>query len=139
MNRLHILFLDDDDDDLYLFDKVIEGIPNIEYKGYTIFKQFKEKLEELIEMNARCLVFLDLNMPHVSGERILAYLRSEDKYYLAPTVVFTTSTSPFDIQESYRLGASSYIIKPQSLRELKSKIMTTIDYYQNVVTIPGGL
>lgn len=139
MNRLHILFLDDDDDDLYLFEKVIEGIPDIEYKGFTIFKQFKEKLEEIIQGGGRCLLFVDLNMPHISGEKILAYLRTHENYYLAPTIVFTTSTSPFDIQEAYRLGASAYIVKPQSLRDLKIKITKTIDFYQNVVTVPGGI
>ena len=48
---------------------------------------------------------------------------------LAPVVVFTDSNSASDIQESYRCGANSYIIKPLSFPEFKTIVDTVGQYW----------
>jgi two-component system response regulator len=58
------------------------------------------------------LVLLDLNIPKVSGLELLAAIKADPRTRSIPVVVLTTSKAEFDITESYRLGANSYIVKP---------------------------
>jgi two-component system response regulator len=48
----------------------------------------------------------------VSGIEVLARIKSEDRLRTVPVVVLTSSREAPDVQEAYRLGANSYIVKP---------------------------
>ncbi|NDY41505.1 response regulator [Dissulfurirhabdus thermomarina] len=58
------------------------------------------------------VVLLDLNLPKVHGLEVLRRLRADPRTALIPVVVLTTSALDRDLEESYRLGANSYIVKP---------------------------
>jgi CheY-like chemotaxis protein len=63
------------------------------------------------------LIFLDLNLPRMSGSWFLA--RSKPK---APVVVFTSSSNPADIQDSTLLGAKEFVQKPTDLEEYAERV-----------------
>ncbi len=78
------------------------------------------------------LILLDLEMPGTDSFSVLGQIRSIDPrgaLTLAPVVVFTDSKSDSDIQESYRCGANSYIIKPLSFSEFKTIVDTVGQYW----------
>lgn len=58
------------------------------------------------------LVLLDLKLPKLSGLEVLARMRAADELSRVPIVVLTSSKEDKDIEEAYRLGANSYIVKP---------------------------
>lgn len=58
------------------------------------------------------VILLDLKLPKVDGLEVLSRIKSDDRLKLIPVVVLTSSEQDSDIQESYRLGANSYIVKP---------------------------
>ena len=58
------------------------------------------------------VILLDLKLPKVSGLDVLRQLKSHPKFNVIPVVVLTTSGEDRDIEEAYRLGTNSYIIKP---------------------------
>jgi CheY-like chemotaxis protein len=58
------------------------------------------------------LILLDLDLPKINGLEVLRQLKSHPKSSTIPVVVFTTSAEDRDIQEAYRLGCNSYIVKP---------------------------
>ena len=58
------------------------------------------------------LILLDLGLPKISGLEVLRQFKSHPKVSTIPVVVFTTSAEDQDIQEAYRLGCNSYIVKP---------------------------
>lgn len=58
------------------------------------------------------LILLDLGLPKMSGLEVLRQFKSHPKISAIPVVVFTTSAEDQDIQEAYRLGCNSYIVKP---------------------------
>jgi CheY-like chemotaxis protein len=60
-------------------------------------------------------VILDLNLPRHSGIEILKRLRNFPKYAAAPVIIFTSSDSPQDKVEAFRLGANRYFQKPTDL------------------------
>ena len=58
------------------------------------------------------LILLDLGLPKISGLEVLRQFKSHPKISAIPVVVFTTSAEDQDVQEAYRLGCNSYIVKP---------------------------
>lgn len=58
------------------------------------------------------LILLDLKLPRVHGLEVLARFKAETISQQIPVVVLTTSEEDKDIETAYRLGASSYIVKP---------------------------
>jgi len=58
------------------------------------------------------LILLDLRLPKMSGLEVLRQFKSHPTISAIPVVVFTTSAEDRDIEEAYRLGCNSYIVKP---------------------------
>jgi CheY-like chemotaxis protein len=58
------------------------------------------------------LVLLDLKLPKVSGLEVLARIKGDKWLRSQPIVILTSSRETPDVQEAYRLGANSYIVKP---------------------------
>lgn len=58
------------------------------------------------------VILLDLKLPKVSGLEVLERLKGDPRTRSIPIVVLTSSHEERDLQESYRLGVNSYIVKP---------------------------
>jgi two-component system, response regulator len=63
-------------------------------------------------LNIPKVILLDLKMPKVNGIEVLAKVRSDERTRKIPIVVLTSSKEDPDVNECYRLGANSYIVKP---------------------------
>jgi len=61
------------------------------------------------------LILLDLNMARLDGKGVLRTLRAMRDFDSVPVVIFTSSSSPEDVDETRRLGANEYIVKPSDL------------------------
>ena len=57
-------------------------------------------------------ILLDLRMPKINGLEVLRRLKSHPKFSTIPVVVLTTSSEDRDVEEAYKLGCNSYIVKP---------------------------
>ena len=58
------------------------------------------------------LVLLDLKLPRMSGLEVLRRIKADERTRRVPVVVLSSSDSDRDIEESKRLGAETYIMKP---------------------------
>jgi CheY-like chemotaxis protein len=81
------------------------------------------------ELRCPDLVVLDVNLPKVSGFKVLERLRASPKCGSKPVLIFTSSNAEADRREAERLGASRYTPKPSDLdsfmtigRELKEML-----------------
>ncbi len=72
-----------------------------------------EALEYLFSPRPRPrVVFLDLKLPKIDGIEVLRRLRADDRTRFLPVVVLTSSQEERDIDECYKLGVNSYVVKP---------------------------
>lgn len=71
----------------------------------------------------------DLKMPMGDGLSVLEHLKQNPEWAVIPTAVLTASGDLDDIRKSYRLGASSYHIKPAVFADLQQLIKTLYEYW----------
>ncbi len=58
------------------------------------------------------VVLLDLNLPKVGGMEVLRRIKGDERTRMVHVVVLTASKSDAHIEESMKLGAAAYIVKP---------------------------
>jgi DNA-binding NarL/FixJ family response regulator len=80
------------------------------------------------------LLFLDLNMPGVSGFSALAYIRSNHESL--PTVIVSAMDDPAVIRRSIQHGASGFIPKSSPISILENGIKAVLD---GEVWLPEGV
>ncbi len=78
--------------------------------------------------NTPKLILLDLKMPKVSGTEVLRVLKTDERTKLIPIVILTSSKEDPDIQECYRLGVNSYVVKPVHFNDFM-KVVTDLGLY----------
>lgn len=78
------------------------------------------------------LMLLDLNLPKLDGFGVLRRLKSDVRGRVLPVVVLTSSDSPSDVREAFRLGANSYIVKPAEYPDLVAKLGDLVRYWLQV-------
>ena len=68
------------------------------------------------------IVFLDLNMPGLTGFEVLSYLRREPRLENVPVIVVTSDDQPESADRAMKNGATAYVIKPITLDVLESSL-----------------
>lgn len=68
------------------------------------------------------LVVLDVMMPIVGGLEACRQLRAEPALADVPVILLTAKSQESDVSEGYAVGASDYLTKPFSPRELAFRV-----------------
>ena len=115
------LVVDDDEDDKEIFSLALnEANPDIQCVMAS------DGLEALAMLNRDNFlpdyIFLDLNMPLMSGKECLAEIRKRPELMHIPVIIFSTSSSQRDILDTHALGASSFITKPPLISTLAERL-----------------
>lgn len=112
-NRLRpILLADDSENDVELTIAALTA--NNLANRVVVARNGAEALEYLTGRGAELpvVVLLDLNMPKVSGLEALSAIKADPRLKDIPVVMLTSSREGPDVEESYRLGANAYVVKP---------------------------
>ena len=116
--KFRLVLADDDLDDCEMFRLALEQIGgNIALEVFHNGKLLLEYLEAL-DSELPHLVFLDLNMPIMSGHETLREIRTSRKLDALSVAIYSTSSSERDIELTLSLGANVYINKPSSFKKL---------------------
>lgn len=124
----YILLADDDADDRELFREAL-AIVDPAIRVATV--ENGEKLIDHLKKNDACpdCIFLDLNMPRKSGKECLQEIRGSEKTQSIPVIVYSTSLNSRDVDETYLCGASGFIRKPDTFRELTDILNSHLAYF----------
>ena len=117
-----ILVADDSSDDVELLKRAIQkaGLKNpVRFldDGHAVM-EYLRKTGDSAESPYPLLMFLDLNMPRCPGFAVLDWLRQQPEFQNLPTIVFTNSELDSDREQSLRLGAHGYWVKPSRFEDL---------------------
>ena len=113
-----LFIVDDDIDDQEVFTQALEHVDN----SVECFKV--STCEEALDMlkdekkHKPDLIFLDLNMPRISGKQCLTELKKISHLKHVPIVIYSTSSEKRDIEETSKLGAAHFLTKPDKFGEL---------------------
>ena len=77
-------------------------------------------------------IMLDLRLPKVDGLEVLRRLKNHPTYCAIPVIVLTTSAEDIDIQEAYRLGCNSYIVKPVEFNKFM-EVASQVEVYWGAI------
>lgn len=114
-----VLLIDDDEDDCDIFNSAINELES----GIDFFYDCdSEKALKRLSSDQHPvpdILFLDWNMPKITGMQCLTAIRKLPVFDTVPVIIYTTSKAPKDREEAGRLGATYFISKPASFNELK--------------------
>ena len=128
MKHLHILFVDDDTDESYLFNEAIEH-SKLDVR-LSVAKDGNDLLSFLYNQLAPDLVIMDINMPYKDGLEALTEIRKEQTFDKIPLLIYSTSNNKDRINSCYEKGADLFLIKPENFDELVQMVrkVFTIDW-----------
>jgi CheY-like chemotaxis protein len=75
------------------------------------------------------VIFLDLKLPFKSGHEVLAWIKNQRELAQIIVLVMTSSDQPSDLEEAYRLGANSYVVKPPATEQLVELAVAFKNYW----------
>ncbi|MFZ2471707.1 MAG: response regulator [Methanothrix sp.] len=113
--KIKILLVEDNFEDAAVTKRVL--LHNKLNNGLVIAASGKEALaalQNITKADLPQLILLDINLPDISGIDLLTCIKKDNNLRSIPVVILTGSNEDQDIQKSYDLGASSYLVKPIS-------------------------
>ncbi|MDF2454186.1 MAG: response regulator [Cytophagaceae bacterium] len=120
MKRMkNCLLIDDDIDDQEIFEICVQELnPDIK------FLAVKNGIEavSLLKSNDSYTpdyIFIDVNMPKLNGLDCLKILRANERLHACKIYMYSTTSAHSSLEESKKLGADDFIIKPTKTAELK--------------------
>ena len=117
-----IFLIDDDEDDGYIFNIALSHLPH--HFELTYYQDSEKALATLSNaaFNPPDMLFIDWNMPKVSGDLCLQSIRKLPGYATVPIVIYSTSHHIELQKEAHRLGASHFLAKPSTIKDLTEKL-----------------
>lgn len=133
MNKLKILIADNDEDEIFFAREGFEAsnlfeIVAIAESGEDVMKL----LDELQSNHLPDLILSDLNMPGRNGYDLLHDLKNHPSFSHIPVFISSTSSTQSSISKCMQLGATSYLIKPETFTRYVAFAQDLYNRYQQI-------
>jgi DNA-binding response OmpR family regulator len=118
---IRILVIDDDMDTLQCLKLLFAsmGVKNL------IYCDDSRAVMELLDREDFDLIFLNIVMPHIKGDELLASIKR--KYPGIPVIMHTGMAEEIYGKRCRELGASAYLTKPVSIKVIRETVLRVID------------
>jgi len=115
-SRRSVLLVEDDPDDVELLRLVFECAG-----GQADFEIASTGVEAINRLRASNVgpphfVLLDLNLPVMRGDEVLAFMKRDPTLRHIPVAILTSSDAPSDRGRCGQYGCVAYLVKPKDLR-----------------------
>jgi len=125
--RKRILLADDDADDRALFREAVSEIDSTLFcHAVNNGDQALRWLEQ--EIDRPDVIFLDVNMPVVTGWECIAQLKQKRELQHIPVIMYSTTSQKTHVNKALSLGALCLLTKPDSfqrIKEILTKVIST--------------
>lgn len=113
-----VLVVEDDEDTRRLLERILAR------EGYLVrtAADSAEFLQAIRKPPLPRLILLDVELPRISGFKILALLRQHPQTSVIPVVMVTARSENKDVLHAMSLGADGYLSKPVTLEMLRATI-----------------
>ena len=140
---VHILMADDDPDDRLMAEQAFQ---QYRLKNGVVFVEDGQELMDYLLHQCQYadaeqfplpdLILLDLNMPLMGGQEVLAEVKADDSLRTIPVVILTTSRTESDVGKAYGHSANCYITKPVDFDAFAEVVRSIESFWFTVVTLP---
>ena len=127
--KINCIIVDDEPVARKLLEEYIQDVDFLELKGKA---ENPLKANTLLDNNEIDLMFLDINMPKLSG---IEFLRTSKE--LPPTIL-TTAYAEYAV-EGFELSVLDYLVKPFSFERFFKAVNKAKDYYELKTKQPGSI
>jgi two-component system, chemotaxis family, response regulator Rcp1 len=136
MEPINILLVEDNRGDIRLTEEAL--IDSKVKNNLEVAMNGEEALRKLRQEGYRPdVIFLDLNMPRVSGREVLIEIKSDPELKEIPVVILTTSQNEEDVLQSYENYCNCYISKPLDFNQFFKLVQSIDDFWFSIVKLPG--
>jgi len=143
-NDLIGILLVDDDEDCRMLAKDALRMGNILNEVYEVGSA-EEALDFLHQRGSYTwaptvgLVYLDIQMPGMSGQELLKVLRTDETLKNLPIVMMTNLCDDREKEAAARAGANSYTIKPSDPEQYIHTVIEATHYWIGIHQAPSRL
>jgi CheY-like chemotaxis protein len=133
--RFNLVVIDDDEDDQFLIQMAFQAEANrYAFDFISDARGINQQLAALGRVPD--LIFLDLNMPPISGFDVLRDLKQGSGFRQVPVIVLSTSNDEKDVQRCYALGANTYLVKPTAQEDFERLANIVRLYWFSLARMP---
>lgn len=123
-----VLCIDDDPDDTEFFSEALRTVrPEsqclIANDGLTALKTLRSD-------SPPDIIFLDINMPRMSGREVLIQIKKNYKWSQIPTIIYSTTILPRDADDYKKLGASEVVTKLAKFNDLCRALQVVLKNFE---------
>ena len=109
---------------------ILSLLDNLFKKKYEVTKcRSVSEAKEKINQEIPDFIITDLNMPEVSGEDLVMYLKSNEKLVDIPIIVLSSTDSVNTKLKMLKMGIDDYVQKPFNLEELSLRTDNILKRY----------
>ena len=84
------------------------------------------------------LILLDLRLPRISGQEVLAEIKQDPNLRRIPVVIMTSSDDEKDILTAYNHHVNCYVTKPVDLDQFIRVVQSIEHFWLSVVRLPAA-
>src|SRR5688572_2622150 len=111
-----ILCIDDDRDDTDFF---CEALHSVSPETQCLVANDGLNALKILRSDVHLdLIFLDINMPRMSGREVLIQIKKNYKWSQIPIIIFSTTILPKEADDYKKLGAHDVVKKEAKLKDL---------------------
>ena len=116
-----IIIVDDEQSELDAYSFLLQAM------GVKHIKTVKDStmIMEVMAVSSNAIVFLDLNMPHKSGEEVLSEIK--EVYPHVPVIICTANSDIAMAVKCLKLGAHDYLVKPINMNSFGSALRNALE------------
>lgn len=129
MNQPSLMVIENDPIDILIFKRVLADMG---FPLPVVYISDGEKALKTLdnpESSNPWLIFLDLNIPRISGIELLSRIKRNGRLKWIPVVVISSSENPDDIVASANAGACGYLLKEFDYSAFRESVTIAVRYW----------